>query len=438
VRPVEPAVRIGLTLGQIVEGRVLEVQGRRATIDIGGRPIAAETQTALAPGDQVTLRVRDASGDVVRMQVLERTSPGALRTLSGAELQATLRALGLEPSPVLQGLARTFIALGVPLDAQVLTDLAARLAQLGQPSEANLRAAALLQQLGLPVTAATLELARAYLQGDGPLGRAVRAANARAERLAAALRGRGDATALREALAQFGALVEGLALFDGDEGPLAERLARRTADLAVPPEAKLARWGGADAPSFGRDLRLALERLLAEVDAFLSMRPGGAAQREAAALRAALGQLADELAFQQLMNAGQPPPAVEAGRVYIWQLPWAHEPGWESVRIKVQRDPGGRRLDPAARPVHLRFEFDLAGLGALAADVVVHRERIGCHFSSADEATVQLLAAHSGELVAALKALGYAQPDVRSLRVAAPVEPASGPPPEPRRVDAVV
>lgn len=440
VRPLEPAARLGLALGQVVEGRVLEVQGRRATIDIGGRPIAAETQTALAPGDQVTLRVRDAGGDVLRMQVLERASPSALRTLSGPELQTALRGLGLEPDALLQGLARTFIALGVPLDPQALTDLATRLQQLGQTDQASLRAAALLQQLGLPVTAATLELARAYVQGAGPLGRVLRGAGTRAERLAAALSGRGDArsAALRDALARFGALVDELALFDGAEGALAERLARRTADLAMPLEAKLARWAGEGTPSLGSDLRLALERLLGELEAFLATRPGGAAQREATALRAAIRRLADELAFQQLANAGQPPPEVEAGRVYIWQLPWAQEPGWESVRVKVQRDPEGRRLDPAARPVHMRFEFDLEGLGALAADVVVHREHVGCHFTSADDATVRLLAEHSGELVAALAALGYPQPDVRSLHVAAPTAAAPRPSVELRRVDAVV
>lgn len=439
VRPVEAPGRLGLALDQIVEGRVIAVQGRRATIDLGGRQISAETQAPLAPGDQVVLRVRDATADVLRMQVLERVSPGALRTLSGAELQAILRGLGLEPSPTLDGLARAFMALGVPLDPKALADLAARLAELGQTGPAHLRAAALLQQLGLPVTAASLELARAFLQGNSPLGRALRGVGARAERLAAALRGRGDprSAGLRDALAHFARLLDELALFDG-EGALAERLAQRSADLATPLEAKLARWIGEDRPALGRDLRLALDTLLAELDALLAERPGGVVQREAAALRAALRQLSDEVTFQQLTNASEPPPSTEAGRVYVWQLPWAAEPGWESVRVKVQRDPQGRRLDPTAQPVHMRFEFDLEGLGQLAADVVVHREHVACHFSTADSATAELLAAHGPELAAALAALGYPQPDVRALRVAAPAVAPAPPPAEPRRVDTVI
>lgn len=416
------------------------MQGRRAIIDLGGRQITAETQAPLAAGDQVVLRVRDASPDVLRMQVLERLSPGALRTLAGPELQAVLRGMGLEPSPTLEALAREFMALGVPLDAKALADLAARLTELGRTSPHDLRAAALLQQLGLPVTVASLELARAYLQGDGPLGRALRGAGTRAERLAVLLRGRDDprSAGVRDALTHFAGLLDELALFEG-EGPLAERLARRSADVATSLEAKLARWTGDERPALGRDLRLALEALLAELDALLAERPGGVVQREATALRAALRQLSGEVAFQQLTNAGEPPPTTEAGRVYVWQLPWTSAPGWESVRVKVQRDPEGRRLDPAVQPVHMRFEFDLEGLGQLAADLVVHREHVGCHFSSADRAAVDLLAAHGGELAEALAALGYPRADVRSLQVgAAAASAALLPPAEPRRVDTVV
>lgn len=438
VRGVDAVAQLGLSLGQVLEGRVVEVQGRRATIDVGTRQLTAESRAPLAEGDQVVLRVRDASANVVRMEVLERHSPGALRTLSGPDLQTLLGALGLEPHTTLQGLARTLIALGLPLDPKALADLAARLAALGQTSPESLRAAALLQQLGLPVTAASLELARAYLLGDGPLGRALRGAGTQADRLAAALRrDSGElATALRGAIEDLHTLLGELSPFEGD-GQLAERLALRSDELGTPLEAKLARWLDAEAPALGRDLRMALDRLLAELDAFIAEAPDGGLRREAEALRTALRHLSAQATFQQLTNAGQPPSGTEAGRFYVWQLPWAGDPGWESVRLKVQRDPEGRRLDPTAQPVHMRFEFDLAGLGPLATDVLVHRDRVACHFTSPDHETVQLLAAHGAELSATLESLGYQQPDVRSLHTPRRAEPAP-PPAEPRRIDTVI
>lgn len=382
VSPVPPS----LPERRVVGAEVLAVDGPTVLLRLGGLEVRALSTVPLAVGERLRLLVAQATAERVLLQVLPNgpsEAAGAARDLAG-----WLDEVGLPVTPLFQGLVRAFLARRLPLDPLDLLDLGQRLSAWGLTTAGDLEAAADLVSRGLPVTPATLAIARP--RPGEPL-----AALAALWRLLAGAGARPEAAAGAHGRALLDLLTRLIA--DGEERPDPVWLRWAAETLGTAPEARLARALSDPARLADRehDLVVLLRRLAATLAADGPKRSDLAGLVERA--RQALEQ-------QHLENAGRLQAETPA-LVLPLPAPWA--PGAAAwVRVEWE-EPAEAAGAASSAPLTLTLEVDPPSLGRLQVQVQVRGRRLALVVRCATPAVQQFVAGRLDELVAALEGLGY-------------------------------
>lgn len=463
-----------LLQGQIVTGKVMQLGPEGAMVEVGGRLFALTVAMSLIVGQQVPLLVKEGgpnpvlvpvpgregleadggqTGDTDLEELLrslglpaDRPHREALRELlaSGRPIASEiLRQLALALSPrlrttpqqettdaalgrLLESLdlpddephllaARQLLARGLPVTRGNVEQLTRTLARLRATTEADFEAAAYLRANSLPVTASTLELAKATLRDPHALGRQLHTVRTVLAMLADALEssppmqgqaGGRDAQRLVEQAAQ--QLSQRILMAEGDDRfRLVESLRRLFKDQGTSLENRLAGVlaGEADLSGLEEDLRALLGRLMEAAQA-----AGGQAREEtelrraAALLRETAGELADGLQAQQLRNVAEP--ARGAEQWLSFQLPFSGRPGDypRTAELRIGREPG-KEID--ADHLRLVFRLELERLRTVEVRLLIVGKQLTCSLASDSKDSVPLLQGEFGSLEQALEGLGY-------------------------------
>ncbi|MBI2941021.1 MAG: flagellar hook-length control protein FliK [Chloroflexi bacterium] len=485
----EGVADLGLTVDQTVEGRVVQSTDNRALIRLAGRELLAQTRATLQPGELVQLQVRDVRPDRVILQIVGRgEGQGTLRALGEADLARLLEGQGLVPGRDNLLIARALIGAGLPIDRQVMERLAGELARAGGNPEADADTAAYLRARNLPITQATLALARAHLARPNALAEDIRTIGQQLTVLldtldASAPDAPSDAfsdssssdVAPRNAVSRPGAQPAGEAgpAVPGSAGPaheagnhalarlpqlardllaalpvvssteargsveLAPRLQQLVDALGTSLEHRLEQLGQSpdqpEAAGLDRDLRALLAQVIEGLDAELAApretsRPP---QQQLQTLRDATAGLLQAVEHQQMANAAEPSRPAE--NYYLLQIPIA-APGArgsgqpaELAELRIfRRQHGAGQID--ADNAHVVFRFDLQHLGPTEVDLLIRNRRVGCRISSATPEISHFIDERRGELEQGLAGLGYAVADLRCTTTPSPAASATAQP----------
>jgi len=171
-----------VSVGQVLDGRVSEIDRDTALLQIGQHRVMARTSgSSLSVGDLVRLQVESMSPDQVIMRLVARGDGGVLRrTLTDPDLAAHLRGGGLDPDCTALAIARALVARGAPLTAGAVLRVRAAVvvtrsddADDLQTRSAEIDAAAYLEARGSPVSRASIDIARRALASRETLGNRV-------------------------------------------------------------------------------------------------------------------------------------------------------------------------------------------------------------------------------------------------------------------------
>ncbi len=155
-----------LRLNQRFTAEVLQVNGQEAVVSIQGIPVvarlsSAEQASALIERQFTQFIVRDLSDQMVTLQLVNSPgSPGPLPLRSASDLAAELvEQAGASPTPANLQLARAALTVGLPVQLELLDEMAAALTARGAWGQEEALAAAWLKAQGLPVSAGAVSLA---------------------------------------------------------------------------------------------------------------------------------------------------------------------------------------------------------------------------------------------------------------------------------------
>ncbi len=376
--------------------------------------LPADTPHLDALRQLVSRGLRLTRENVLRL-VSEQATPGT----KGAEVEPEsilgqiLQANDLPGDPPHIYAARQLLARGQPLSGEGIDRLVRTLARIGATEEEDFRAAVYLQSNGLPVTEATVSLARSILERPFQLGQQLRQLQAAVSEVAVALLSARQNDPLLEG--DLGPLLDRaagqlsqrlLAAEAGDREAFAGTLRRLFADQAVSLESRLARvLAGGDPAQLEGDLRTLLGKLAGmatKAGATASQHPD--LQRALAQLSQTAPQLADSLQAQQLSNSAAPSP--RADQWVVFQLPVSvggrESPGTAELRISKRP---GRKID--SDHVRLLLRLDLPRLQMVEVGLQIVGPRVSCSLSSNNEEAMPVLREQFGSLREGLEGLGY-------------------------------
>ncbi len=142
--------------GQILSGTVLEVNERQAVLLLQGINIVAELETALTPGERVTLQVEALTADGrILLKKLDGAENSSVQEMGEQELKAVLQHLGLPEGKLNQSLVAEMLRSRLPIAGPHLQEMAA-FAAANDLSPGEVPALTWLWSQSLPLTPETV------------------------------------------------------------------------------------------------------------------------------------------------------------------------------------------------------------------------------------------------------------------------------------------
>lgn len=165
-----------LRMNQRIAAEVLQVSGDRVVLSVNGVQLVARLTSSEQAAQLIERRmaqfvVRDLSQSLVTLQLVpkgaESDQPAA--TLSPRLIQSLLQQAGLPVNAETVAITKALLASGLSVEAEVVEEIYQALQHISKWHERDALAAALLKSAGLPVTPATVDLARLRLPALGEM-----------------------------------------------------------------------------------------------------------------------------------------------------------------------------------------------------------------------------------------------------------------------------
>ncbi len=165
-----------LRMNQRIAAEVLQVSGDRVVLSMNGVQLVARLTSSDQAAQLLERRVaqfivRDLNQSLITLQLVprgtetEQTPP----SLPPRLIQSLLQQAGLPVNFETITIAKVLLASGLSVEAELVEEISRVLQHIGKWNEGDALAAALLKSAGLPITPATVDLARAQLPSLGEM-----------------------------------------------------------------------------------------------------------------------------------------------------------------------------------------------------------------------------------------------------------------------------
>lgn len=399
-----------LSVGETIRALVLESNGSRAILDIGGHTVVAETMLTLQVGADLQLTVKGLQdGQFILQATPSRALP---QPVSNADIGLLLRNLRLAEDDLNFSIVRELIRQGMELTGQNIS--AVRLGLLrSHAGPEHLERAIYLLQNEIPIAPGALQLLAPGASPTFSAGlwtqvlQALTAAIDAQERY----RDRSDLNSLTHRLEE---VLRGIDLRrDGaDIYALAERLHRTLESAGTPIEARLLNLlQGGDDQDLDGNLRLVLAFVENEIARLKEGKSPGARQALEATGRA-IEDLSKNLEMQQLLNAAELNSSA-ARKTYWLTIPLVVANETQSAVIRVDRDGCQEDDSQGSRqpgyPVRLMLDMSLSNLGPVRIDLCAWPERqLDCALRLGDAGSAGFVNSKGHILLESLQEAGFA------------------------------
>lgn len=165
-----------LRMNQRIAAEVLQVSGDRVVLSVNGVQLVARLTSSEQAAQLIERRmaqfvVRDLSQSLITLQLLPKGAEAEqpAPSLSPPLIQSLLQQAGLPVNAETVAIAKALLASGLPIEAEVIEEIYRALQHIGKWHEGDALAAALLKSAGLPVTPASVDLARQQLPSLGEM-----------------------------------------------------------------------------------------------------------------------------------------------------------------------------------------------------------------------------------------------------------------------------
>jgi hypothetical protein len=165
-----------LRMNQRIAAEVLQVSGDRVVLSLNGVQLVARLTSSDQAAQLLERRVaqfivRDLSQSLITLQLVPQGAENeqAAATLPPRLIEALLQQEGLPINAQMVTIAKALLASGLSVEAASVEEIYRALQHINQWKEGDALAAALLKSAGLPVTPATVDLARQQLPSLGEM-----------------------------------------------------------------------------------------------------------------------------------------------------------------------------------------------------------------------------------------------------------------------------
>ncbi|GAB4475360.1 MAG: hypothetical protein Kow0088_12130 [Anaerolineales bacterium] len=398
-----------LRMNQRIAAEVLQVSGDRVVLSVNGVQLVARLTSSDQAAQLLERRVaqfivRDLSQSLVTLQLVphgaeSETTP---TTLPPRLIETLLQQEGLPVNAQTVMIAKALLTSGLSVEAKLVEELYRALQHIGKWNEGDALAAALLKSAGLPVTSATVDLARQQLPSLGEMVQNLQ------KHLDSLLNGKPSpelAALAKEALNTLAAI-----LLQGDTQAevLLERLQRAIQSIGRSIERELT--------DLIRQLQDPDDRLSKGLLGIVLLRRELAKTNQHPALIAEIDRFLEGLRLLQFLNS-EPNPTNTQGQWLRLNLPLAglgftlpHETPSNSrisqmeLRIAYLPDESPPVIDAKQTRFIVRVALDN---GSVAVDVSVAQRKIGVQVTASNQALLERAEHEFPSLKQGVEQLGY-------------------------------
>ncbi len=165
-----------LRMNQRVAAEVLQVSGDRVVLSVNGVQLVARLTSSDQAAQLLERRmaqfvVRDLTQSLVTLQLVPKGAESETlpSSLPPRLIQSLLQQAGLPINAETVTIAKVVLASGLSVEAELIDEIYRTLQHIGKWSEGDALAAALLKSAGLPLTPATVDLARMQIPSLGEM-----------------------------------------------------------------------------------------------------------------------------------------------------------------------------------------------------------------------------------------------------------------------------
>lgn len=397
-----------LHMNQRVAAEVLQVSGDRVVLSVNGVQLVARLTSSDQAAQLLERRiaqfiVRDLSQSLVTLQLVPRgtETEQAANALSPRLIQSLLQQAGLPINAETVTIAKALLAGGLSVEAELIEEISHALQHIGKWNEGDAFAAVLLKSAGLPVTPATVDLARIQLPS---LGEMIASLQKQLDSLLNSKPSAGLAVLAKEALSTLAAiLLEGGA----DASVLQARLQLAIQTIGRSVERELA--------DLIRQFQSQDDRLSKGLLGLVLLRRELVKENHHLGLVAEIDRFVEGLRLVHFLNS-EPNPASTQGQWLRLNLPLAglafarqSEPspqGYPQVELRIAYLPD--QSPPTIDSNHTRFIVRLAlADGSVAVDVSVAQRKAGVQVITSTQPLLERAEQELPSLQQGFEQLGY-------------------------------
>lgn len=397
-----------LRMNQRIAAEVLQVSGDRVVLSVNGVQLVARLTSSEQAAQLIERRVaqfivRDLSQSLIALQLIPKgaESEQSLTAYSPRLIQSLLQQAGLPINNETVAIAKALLASGLSVEAEVVEEIYRALQHIGKWHEGDALAAALLKSAGLPVTPATVDLARLHLPS---LGEMIQNLQKQLETLLNS-KSNPEITALaKEALNTLATL---LLQVDGQPEQLLERLQLAIQTIGRSIERELA--------DLIRQLQSQDDRISKGLLGLVLLRRELAKENHHPALVAEIDRFIEGLRLMHFLNS-EPNPTSTQGQWLRLNLPIAglglarqheiNEPSHPQVELRIAYLPD--ESPPIIDASQTRFIVRVAlDDGSVAVDVSVAQRKVGVQVTASTPTLLDRAQEELPSLKAGFERLGY-------------------------------
>ncbi len=403
-----------LRMNQRIAAEVLQVSGDRVVLSVNGVQLVARLTSSDQAAQLLERRtaqfiVRDLSQSLITLQLVPRgtESEQPASPLPPRLIQVLLQQAGLPINAETVTIAKMLLASGLSVEAELVQEIYAALQHIGKWTEGDALAAALLKSAGLPVTPATVDLARLQLPS---LGEMIQNLHKQLESLLG-----GNLSPELAALAkETQQLLSNILLqSDPDSGLLQQRLQLAIQTIGRSIERELA--------DLIRQLESQDDRLSKGLLGLVLLRRELAKGNQHAALVAEIDRFIDGLRLLHFLNSQPDPTSTQgqwlrlnlpiAGLVYSRQAEGLPQ-GYPQVELRIAYLPDERPATIDANQTRFVVRVALED-GSVAVDVSVAQRKVGVQVTASTQPLLERAEQELPSLQQGFEQLGY---QIQSMR----------------------